>query len=135
MSYKTKQQSEIIKYLETMPGVHFTVKSLVEHFEKEGSSLGMTTAYRQLEKMVDDGVVKKYVFDGNSPACFEYAPEGVKKEGEVQFHCKCEKCGTIIHLHCEDLSFIEKHLLEHHSFLLNPMRTVFYGLCEKCMAK
>ena len=132
MSYKTKQQSELIKYLETIPGVHFTVKSLAEHFEKEGSTLGVTTIYRQLDKMVGEGIVKKYVFDGNSPACYEFTPNGMKKDGVVQFHCKCEKCGVVIHLHCEDMMFISTHLLEHHSFELNPMRTVFYGLCEKC---
>ncbi|MCR5836651.1 MAG: transcriptional repressor [Lachnospiraceae bacterium] len=135
MKYKTKHQAELMKYIENIPGVHFTVKDIVEHFQKDGKNVGTTTVYRQLDKLVDEGIVKKYVFDGNSPACFEYVPKELQCDDEahnVQFHCKCEKCGVIIHLHCEDLSFIATHLLEHHSFMLNPMRTVFYGLCENC---
>ena len=43
--------------------------------------------------------------------------------------------GKHIHLHCEELAMIQGHLMEHHQFLLNPMRTVFYGVCEQCAGK
>lgn len=35
-------------------------------------------------------------------------------------------------MHCEELEEIHAHLLERHSFRLNPMRTVFYGVCGEC---
>jgi len=131
--YKTKQRDELLDYLKTVPGVHITVGDVCGHFRDQGKAIGTTTVYRQLERMVDEGIVNKYIIDGNSPACFEYIAENVHRENEVCFHCKCEKCGKLIHLHCEEIAAMKQHLLEHHSFTLNPMRTVFYGLCDQCI--
>ena len=76
--------------------------------------------------------MSKYIIDANSPACFEYVAEDVQHDKEVCFHCKCEKCGVLIHLHCEEIAEFVNHLREHHDFVLDPMRTVFYGLCSAC---
>ena len=45
---------------------------------------------------------------------------------------KCEKCGKLIHLHCEDVVKLEQHLMDSHGFRMDPCRTVFYGICEEC---
>ena len=132
--YRTKQREYLLEYLETVPGVHITVNDVCAYFEKHGSPIGQTTVYRQLERMVDEGLVNKYIIDGKCPACFEYIGKE-PHEAETCFHCKCEKCGKLIHLHCEELESIRNHLMTHHSFTLNPLRTVFYGLCETCREK
>lgn len=131
-AYRTKQKDILLSYLETIPGVHVTAAKVCEHFKSQGTAIGQSTVYRQLDRLVDEGLVKKYVIDANSPACFEYV-SGRHISEDVCFHCKCEKCGKLIHLHCEELSEIQTHLLNDHHFKLNPMRTVFYGLCEDCM--
>ena len=77
--------------------------------------------------------MQKYVIDGNTPACFEYVGEHKRAETDPGFHCKCEKCGKLIHLHCEELSQIQDHLRKEHDFQINPMRMVFYGLCSDCL--
>ena len=135
MAYKTKQREVLLEYLKKKKGSHITVNDVCGYFEKKGEKIGQTTVYRQLEKMVDEGVVSKYIIDGNSPACFEYMGEKKHKYGEVCFHCKCEVCGDLIHMHCDELKSIKEHLEKHHKFYLNPMRTVFYGVCEKCRVK
>lgn len=131
-AYKTKQRDTLLAYLKTVAGKHITVNDICTHFSSRGERIGQTTVYRHLEKMVDEGVVSKYVIDAGAPACFEYVAPEDHCEHEVCFHCKCEKCGKLIHMHCEELEEIQSHLLEHHSFSLNPMRTVFYGVCEEC---
>lgn len=130
--YRTKQRELLLEYLRRMPGVHITAKDACSYLEEQGTPVGQTTVYRQLERMVDEGLVNKYIVDGNSPACFEYAPEDTQAEAEVCFHCKCEKCGKLIHLHCEELAEVGEHLCREHGFILNPLRTVFYGVCEDC---
>ena len=69
--YKTKQMSEILNFLQQMEGTHVTVADIYDHFKKKGIAVGMTTVYRQLDKMVSEGLVAKYVVDGTSSACFE----------------------------------------------------------------
>ena len=130
--YKTKQRDILINYLETVQGKHITVNDVCMHFENQGNPIGQTTVYRQLERMVDEGICNKYVIDVNSPACFEYMGQDAHGEGDVCFHAKCEKCGKLFHMHCEELFGIQNHLLDHHDFVLDPKRTVFYGMCREC---
>ena len=129
--YRTRQREELLGYLQTMPGEHFTAAELCAHLRERGSSIGQTTVYRQLERMVDEGLLNKYTIDAGSPACFAFI-DREKSCGEHCFHCRCERCGRLIHMHCEELEEIQKHLREHHGFYLNPLRTVFYGLCGEC---
>lgn len=131
-AYKTKQRDTLLTYLKTVAGKHITVNDICLHFSDQGQRIGQTTVYRHLEKMVDEGLVNKYIIDSGTPACFEYVAPEDHCANEVCFHCKCEKCGRLIHLHCEELEVIQQHLLEDHAFALNPMRTVFYGICEDC---
>ena len=131
--YNTKQREVLLDYLRTVPGEHITAADVCRYFREQGTSIGQSTIYRQLESLVDEGVINKYIIDGTTPACFEYAGEESHADAEICFHCKCEKCGKLIHMHCDELESIGAHLLSHHRFRLNPMRTVFYGLCEDCM--
>ena len=130
--YRTKQRESLLAYLETIPGVHVTAAEICAHFAAHGASIGQATVYRQLERLVDEGLVNKYVIGSAGPACFEYVAESSHADAEVCFHCKCEKCGRLIHLHCDELAGIQAHLHESHSFQLDPVRTVFYGLCDRC---
>ena len=132
-SYNTKQRGDIADYLRSLGGKHVTAAEVCEHFKKIGKPIGTATVYRRLERMVEEGVVGKHIVDSNSPACFEYIGEGAHagEEGEC-FHCKCESCGKLIHLHCGELSDISRHLMAHHDFAVDPMRTVFYGVCDDC---
>ena len=129
--YKTRQREELLSFLRTTDSDHITVNEVCGHFQRCGCPIGTATVYRQLERMVDEGLVQKYTIDANTPACFEYVGAD-SHAGEACFHCKCEKCGRLIHLHCEELQGLSEHIREHHGFRINPMRTVFYGLCDAC---
>ena len=36
---------------------------------------------------------------------------------------------------CCQLAQIAGHMMEHHHFAIDPLRTVFYGTCEDCTGK
>ena len=131
-TYRTKQRDTLLAYLETVKGKHVTVNDISMHFKSRGETIGQTTIYRHLEKMVDEGLVSKYIIDAGTPACFEYVAPEESCHHDMCFHCKCEKCGKLIHMQCEELEGIGQHLLEHHRFALNSKRTVFYGICDEC---
>ena len=132
--YNTRQREYILYYLESVGGDHITAADVCEHFRSGANPMGQSTVYRQLERLVDEGVINKYTFDAGSPACFEYIGKGHVKEGTC-FHCKCEICGTLIHMHCDELASIGGHLYSEHGFSLDPRRTVFYGICKACSEK
>ena len=130
--YKTKQRETLLAYLETVRGVHITANDVCSYLKTQGAPIAQSTVYRQLEGLVNDGLLNKYIIDANSPACFEYVGPEVHSGTEVCFHCKCEKCGVLIHLHCDEMKEIQQHLAAQHGFRMDPLRTVFYGLCENC---
>lgn len=130
--YKTKQYEYILSYLETIKGKHCTVNDICSHFKENGKAIGTTTVYRQLDRMVADGTVKKYTIDNNTSACFEYIGTQDGTLEQKYYHCKCQQCDKLIHLECDELEGVQKHLLNHHGFKANPLRTVIYGVCEDC---
>ncbi len=129
-AYKTKQGDELRTYFENMPGKHITAADICDYFRDTGKPIGMATVYRQLERMVDEGVIAKYSVDSGTPACFEYLGEHLSDT--TCYHCKCSVCGKLIHMHCDELPELQKHILEHHGFSIDPVRTVFYGVCSSC---
>ena len=131
-TYRTKQREELLDYLKTLHGEHSTAAMICEHFRRNGSRIGKATIYRQLEQLGEEGVVYKYVIDAGSPACFEYVSQEDHVHQEVCFHCKCEKCGKLFHMHSEELEALQSQLKEHHQFSMDPKRTVFYGVCDTC---
>ncbi len=129
-SYRTKQQEELLQYLQATPGQHHTVLQIREYFFQKDRPIGISTIYRQLERFVDEGSVRKYVLESGDSACYEYIEKADLCASH--FHCKCIKCGKLIHLDCEELEKTKSHLLQEHGFNLDPCRTVFYGTCSEC---
>ncbi|MCR5108844.1 MAG: transcriptional repressor [Lachnospiraceae bacterium] len=130
--YRTKQRDELIDYFVGLNGEHTTAAEICNDLKSKGSSIGMATVYRQLEKLVDEGIVNKYFIDEGSSACFEYAADVTGDTYPRCYHMKCESCGRLIHLDCAEIRNLEEHVFSEHSFRINPLRTVFYGLCEEC---
>ena len=63
--YNTNQRKELQSYLETIAGEHTTVAEICGHFSALGKSIGTSTVYRQLERMVDEHLLADhdFVFD------------------------------------------------------------------------
>lgn len=131
--YRSKYYEQILEYLKSSPGHHFNVSEIHKDLAERGSPIGVTTIYRQLDRMVEAGIVNKYVIDSSSPSCYEYAGREKSEEKDAFYHCRCEICGSLIHLRCEELEGLQNHILEEHHFRIDPLRTVFYGICDDCM--
>ena len=131
-AYHTRQQEELLKYLKATPGEHHTVAQIRDHFSLQQQAIGTTTIYRQLERFVEEGTVRKYLLETGDSACYEYVEHAPACSGH--FHCKCEQCGRLIHLDCDELQELRDHLLGEHGFAWDAGRTVFYGVCRECRA-
>lgn len=131
IQYKTKSKQLLLEYLRSTAGRHVTVQEICDYFKAQGQAIGTTTVYRQLERFVEEGVVNKYLLEGSNAAYFEYVNQEICGENTC-FHCKCERCGKLIHMHCGEMEEIQRHIFAHHGFQLDPVKTVFYGVCEAC---
>ena len=135
VQYKTKHYQEIMDYLKTIPGKHVTASEICSHFKEAGSTIGTATVYRQLERLVSEGLIVKMIVDENTGACFVYEGDGIQAGTADCFHCKCVKCGKLIHMECREVMMIAQHMKEHHDFIMDTGRIVFYGTCGKCYAE
>ena len=88
--YNTKQRAELTAYLMSKSGEHVTVNDVCRHFEEKGRPIGVTTVYRQLDKMVAEGLVNKYNLDSKSSACYEY----IDSEHHMDGACSCYHCNV-----------------------------------------
>ncbi len=131
-TYQTRQMKELREFLASTDGKHVTVKDICRYFDEAGRQVGTATVYRNLEKLVEEGIVAKYSANPSDSACFSYIGSGEECCHPVCFHLKCQKCGRLIHLECDEITRLSEHMLRAHGFELNPVRTVFYGLCEDC---
>lgn len=131
-NYKTQQGDMIKEYMQKRAGEHVTANEIMFYFQQLDIEIGMTTIYRHLNKLVKQGLVKKFYIDDRSAACFEYAKDGCEKNTTQYFHLKCIECDSLIHFKCQEILDWQKHIEQEHGFEIDSERTVFYGICPKC---
>lgn len=127
--YRTRAQEELLRFLQATPGQHHTAAEIREHFDRQEKPIGTATIYRQLERFVEEGRIRKYILGPGESACYSYSED---QQCVSHFHCKCEACGRLIHMDCDELREIQTHLLERHGFAWDTGKTVFYGVCDQC---
>ncbi|MDR1966538.1 MAG: transcriptional repressor [Synergistaceae bacterium] len=130
-SYNTRQSEAIIGYIASLGDGYATAAEIARHFEGEKAPIGVATIYRHLDRLVAMGKVRKYALGGASGACYQHIPDGASSG---HFHLKCDNCGATLHLRCEMLDEIPKHVYEEHSFQIDRDKIVFYGKCTSCQA-
>jgi Fur family ferric uptake transcriptional regulator len=129
-TYRTRQQKAILESMKQCKQHYVTVHQIAQQLEIRGESVGLTTIYRQLERLEKEGIVQKIILDGNSGACYQMVKN---THDEGQFLLKCEDCGNIIPMGCSHLGELYDHVRAEHQFQVNPYRTMFYGMCEQCL--
>lgn len=130
MAYETKQGKALLDYLRTLGGRHVSVAEIAAGVEPH---IGVTTIYRQLDRLEARGLVQKYITDGDA-ACYQYVGDGAG-DCHGHFHLKCAACGQLIHLECEEFDKLTRHILTEHGFLTDPLRTSLYGTCRRCQER
>lgn len=128
-SYVTRQREQILAYIRANAGRHVAAEDILAHLQDIGAGVGKATVYRTLDRLVEQGVVRKYILGEGRRACYQYWDGGHCRE---HYHLKCERCGRLFHLECDFLSELSRHVLEHHKFVVNDAKMVLYGICEAC---
>ena len=133
MPYKTRHRDEILKILRENEGEHMTAGQILEQLRTKGVTIGVATIYRQLDRLVEEGAVNKYMVDAVTGSCYEFKGEHGSKSAYV--HGKCEKCGKLVHIERKFVEEAMQGLSETKAgsgFELDCTRTLFYGICGDC---
>lgn len=128
-SYRTKQKQLVLSFLAANPNMQYSAKEIAESIKKE-AEIGESTVYRLIKKLTESGQIRRFSGKNGKSVVYQYA--GQNGHCHEHFHLKCTNCGEFIHLDCKAVKSFEKHCFQHHGFMIDPMKTVFYGLCAFC---
>lgn len=116
---------------------HLSAEDIYLSVHKFYPNIGLTTVYRNLELMVEMGMVVKFEF-GQGKAKYELADNyGTKGH---HHHLVCLKCAKIIDYsdfmddEVKFLKSVEKGLSKKYNFEINDHIIQFQGICRKCQA-
>ena len=130
-NYNTRHGKAILAYLAMEKDMFVTAAQIAEYLQKEQIGISRPTVYRQLEKLVNEGKVRKLLLSGASGSCFQYIDPNVCEQD--CYHLKCEICNEIFDLKCDEIDHVSRHIFESHAFQVNDNKTVFYGKCKMCL--
>ena len=125
--YNTKQKENILTTIESL-NKDFCVKELYALLQQK---VGLTTIYRFIDKLQEEGRLRKYIAKDNK-TYYQYLEECEK---ENHFYLKCDACRKKIHIDCDCITDLFLHINEHHKFLPNKKNIVITGLCKNCRKK
>ncbi|MDR2493466.1 MAG: transcriptional repressor [Coriobacteriales bacterium] len=128
-TYVTRQGEEVAAYLRSRAGEHVSAAEVAQHFAACKPPVSRTTVYRQLDRLVREGAVRKYVTNAAPGSCFQYADDGCSAD---HGHLKCEQCGALTHMTRDALQEVAADILAQYHFSVDMNRTVFYGTCRSC---
>lgn len=130
-NYNTKQRNAILSYIAALSGEKVTAAQIATYFRESETAIGRATIYRHLEKMTEDGDLRRYSADGIPGFCYQYVAQPQNCPNHL--HLQCEICGELEHLNCDMLNDIRDHVFTEHDFKVNAYKTILYGYCLSCM--
>lgn len=126
-SYNTKQKDVIINLIKSKKH-SFTAKEIYNDLNKE---VGLTTIYRLIDSLVNEEILTKNINSKNE-ASYQIL-ENCDKENH--FYLKCDNCGDLIHIDCDYIEPLKKHIFDEHNFKLNDKHIIINGTCDNCSNK
>lgn len=125
--YNTKQKESILECIKENSEEYMTIQELYDELIKKGQKVGLTTIYRNLDKLEVENEIVAINIEGYNGTCYKYLSDN------KVFYIKCEECGKLVPIQCPELSSLYVHLQEEHHIQINPIKTMFYGRCESCL--
>lgn len=126
--YKTHQREAVLGWFEEHPDLCVDAETVYNALHEKGQQVGKTTIYRAISNLCAENILRKYSTDEQDhSAIYQYSPCT-----DSHLHIRCTKCGTLEHLHCDEVDAFCSHLLDHHHFTLDINHTVLYGICSAC---
>jgi Fur family ferric uptake transcriptional regulator len=117
----TRQRELIWAAFTDAPEEHLSADDVVERVRGVNAS----TIYRTLELLVEEGFLRRNDLGGDR-RYYELARD------HAHHHLVCESCGSVRHLHDEELGDLRARIAGTSGFVLGHGEITFFGLCPTC---
>jgi Fur family ferric uptake transcriptional regulator len=127
--YQTRQKEAIRACLQEA-GTVMTAEQLHRRLMDGGEKIGLATVYRQLDRLLEEGLLIKRPDVSGISAGYQYAGDPTTREAQAQLVCL--HCGTMKHVDCAFANEFSAHMENDHQFHMDRAKTMFYGTCRAC---
>ncbi len=134
-SYHTEQKRLLTEFLDRHPDEALTVDSLYEglYAEAEGRTVpAKSTLYRLLNRLYEEGEVKRFVPDGQKCYVYERIASPLCHS---HLHLRCTDCGRLFHMPHEESDELLLRIRKDCHFAVSEADTVLLGTCLGCTNK
>ena len=129
----THQKAAILNFIRARGDSHIRAEDIISGLEAMGEPVGKATVYRYLKALEGEGLIRRYTISDKVPACYQYV--GDQPGCREHCHLMCVRCQKLIHVENPHIHHFFGEILEKEDFLIDPGKTVFYGLCRECRGK
>lgn len=124
-NYRTRQRKVILSAIKHQKK-NFSAKDIYQSLNCE---IGLTTIYRTVEKLAEEGIILQVSVDNNTTK-YQYIEACDNKD---HFYLSCENCGSLTHIDCKKIQGLTDHILEEHQFKPINSHIIIKGYCKKCI--
>lgn len=122
----TAQRRFILQALESFEG-HPTAEELYDCARQSDPSLNLSTIYRTLRWLEQEGLVRPRRFTGDQH--HEHFDAATPQE---HHHFYCNSCQQVIEFEEPAIQAIKKHFSEHSGAFIASASVILYGICPEC---
>lgn len=128
-TYQTQQRKALLDFLQTNREHPMTAAELSEELKEQ---VPMSSLYRLLKKLEEEGLVRKCTMAGERTAAYQLVES---KECHSHLHLQCTGCGKLVHLSKEATKKTKQLMSGEDGFDLDYEKTLLYGVCRECKFK
>ncbi len=124
MGYNTIQKKLLADFLRQNHNSSFTIDEIASKI-----SVGKSTIYRLMPKLVEDGTVKRFTKGTTRIFLYQYVN---CKECSCHLHMKCMDCGKILHMNDKVTNDLISSIMFDNNFTVDKNHTILFGKCSHC---
>lgn len=128
--YSTKLYNMILDFLSRSSERAVTAGDVYDYVRSKSETVNKTTVYRNLDRLVSEGKLLKYVTDDGKMASYVFHEPEHNCMGHLHLRCSC--CGKVIHLDCGLTDELVEHISCEHGFDIRCGDSILYGTCREC---
>lgn len=120
----SRQREAILAFLRNRKD-HPTAEVIYENIRQEYPKISLGTVYRNLALLSEKGIIMKLSCDDG----FEHYDGNIDRH----YHFVCKRCGAVMDLDMEDISFINTLAEKKFGGQIDGHYAYFYGICGGCV--
>ena len=127
--YNTEQKKLLLEFLEENHDSSYTIEEISEELKARGASVGKSTVYRLMTKLVEEKRVKRQLADGSRKAIYRIT---LDTHCHNHLHLQCIKCGKVLHIDEKTSDRLLNTVEKLNDFSVSEEDTVLMGKCAQC---